>query len=317
METLKEIAKILKQCKSAVIFTHMRPDGDTIGSAMALSRALSFLEIRNEVLNEGEIPERFSYLSGVKEIKTAPSFDAECFICVDSSTEARLGLLRDVFLAGLKKKCTVNVDHHISNTRYAKYNFVRDRASNSENVAELIKELGVPITKEIAEFLMTGMVTDSGGFSHSDVNGDTFREAALCADGGAEVNAITYEVFKRQTKARAQMYAETISSLRFFLGDALAIALVTQEKLNRYGLKQDATEGIVDFALSIDSVEVSVCLMEAKRGQYKASFRSKGKVNVNEVARKFGGGGHIHQPGIELQKLRVKGFAHYPNLPVI
>ena len=87
METLKEIAKILKQCKSAVIFTHMRPDGDTIGSAMALSRALSFLEIRNEVLNEGEIPERFSYLSGVKEIKTAPSFDADCFICVDSSTE--------------------------------------------------------------------------------------------------------------------------------------------------------------------------------------------------------------------------------------
>ena len=300
METLKEIAKILKQCKSAVIFTHMRPDGDTIGSAMALSRALSFLEIRNEVLNEGEIPERFSYLSGVKEIKTAPSFDAECFICVDSSTEARLGLLRDDFLAGLKKKCTVNVDHHISNTRYAKYNFVRDRASNSENVAELIKELGVPITKEIAEFLMTGMVTDSGGFSHSDVNGDSFRAAGEMADAGADVNQISYETMKKQSRSRAQFFLKALSRLRFLLDDRFTAVVVSGELLDEFALDTDATEGLVDFGLTIDATEVSACFLEVRKGQYKISLRSKGKVNVNEVAGVFGGGGHILASGCVL-----------------
>ncbi len=301
MNTIAEIAAVIRKLKSALIFTHVRPDGDTVGCGIALSRALDLLGIRNQLLNEGEIPEKLSFLKGTEKFLREPVIDAEGYICVDTSDEARLGELQSVYANGVRKgKVTVNIDHHVANTRFAAYNFVRDRASNCENVAELIRALGVKEDGQISRALMTGMVTDSGGFSHSDVNGDTFREAALCADGGAEVNAITYEVFKRQTKARAQMYAETISSLRFFLGDALAIALVTQEKLNRYGLKQDATEGIVDFALSIDSVEVSVCLMEAKRGQYKASFRSKGKVNVNEVARKFGGGGHILASGCML-----------------
>ncbi|MDE6412248.1 MAG: bifunctional oligoribonuclease/PAP phosphatase NrnA [Clostridia bacterium] len=300
MTTLKEIAKILKQCKSAVIFTHTRPDGDTIGGAMALSRALSFCGIENEVLSDGEIPERFDYLDGVKEIKTSPSFDAECFICIDSSTESRLGLLRDTFLAGVKKKITVNVDHHISNTHYAKYNFVRDRASNCENILELIKELGAPITKEISEFLMTGMVTDSGGFSHNDVNGDSFRAAGEVADAGADVCKISYEVMKKQTRPRAQFYLKALSRLRFLLDDKLTAVVVPQALLDEFGLKPDATEGLVDFGLTIESTEVSTCFLEVKKGQYKVSFRSKGKVNVNEVAGVFGGGGHILASGCVL-----------------
>lgn len=300
MNSLKEIAKILKNQKSAAIFTHMRPDGDTIGSAVALSRALSLLGIENEILNEGEIPERYAYLNKVKEIRTAPSFDADCFICVDSSTESRLGLLRDVFLAGVKNKTTVNIDHHVSNTLYAKYNFVRDRSSNCENIAQLLKELGVGSDREIAEALMTGMITDSGGFSHSDVNGDSFRAAGEAVDAGADVNKIYYEAVKKQSRPRAQFYLKALSRLRFLLDDELTVVVVPQSLLNEFGLKSDATEGLVDFGLTIDSAQVSVCLLEVKSGQYKVSFRSKGKVNVNEVAGVFGGGGHILASGCML-----------------
>ncbi len=300
MNSLKEIANVLKKSKSAVIFTHMRPDGDAIGSAIALSRALSLLGIRNEVLNEGAVPDRFSYLGGVQEIKNAPTFDAELFICVDSSNESRLGMLRDTFLAGVKHKITVNVDHHISNTNYCKYNFVRDRASNCENIAELIKELGVTFTKEIAEALMTGMITDSGGFSHSDVNGDSFRAAGDVADAGADVNRIYYEAMKKQSRPRAQFFLKALSRLRFLLDDALTIVVVPQSLLNEFGLKSDATEGLVDFGLTIEKTEVSVCILEVKKGQYKVSFRSKGKVNVNETAGVFGGGGHILASGCVL-----------------
>ena len=301
MNTLQEIADVIKTLKSAVIFTHLRPDGDTLGSAMALSRALFMLGIRNEVVNEGDIPEKFLIFEGMDKIVKTPTLDAQGYICVDTSDEARLGYAQPVFLSGIKKgKVTVNVDHHISNTRFCKHNFVRGRASNCENIAELVRLLGVKPDKLLATYLMMGMVTDSGAFSHSDVNGDTFRAAAYAADAGADVSEITYQIFKKQTKARSQLYAEVISRLRYDLEDRLAVALVTQEILKKYGLKQDATEGIVDFALTVDTVEVSICLMEVKRGQYKASLRSKGSVNVNEIAGVFGGGGHILASGCML-----------------
>ena len=301
MNTLQEIADVIKTLNSAVIFTHLRPDGDTLGSAMALSRALFMLGIQNEVVNEGDIPEKFLIFEGMDKIVKTPTLDAQGYICVDTSDEARLGYAQPVFLSGAKKgKVTVNVDHHISNTRFCKHNFVRGRASNCENIAELVRLLGVKPDKLLATYLMMGMVTDSGAFSHSDVNGDTFRAAAYAADAGADVSEITYQIFKKQTKARSQLYAEVISRLRYDLEDRVAVALVTQDMLKKYGLKQDATEGIVDFALTVDTVEVSICLMEVKRGQYKASLRSKGSVNVNEVAGVFGGGGHILASGCML-----------------
>ena len=301
MNTIEEIAELIKRIKSAVIFTHTRPDGDTLGSAMALSRALFMLGIKSIIVNDGEISEKFLFLPLAQTIKRTPDLDAEAYICVDASDENRLGELQKTFLKGAAKgKITINIDHHISNTRYCRYNFVRERSSNCENMAQLIRALGVTPDEEIGNYLMTGMVTDSGGFSHSDVNGDTFREAAFAADAGADVKKITYELFSKQTKNRSKLYATVISSIRYLLDDRLAIALVTQDALKKYDCKQDATEGIVDFALSVDVVEVSICLMEVKKGQYKASFRSKGKVNVNQVAAKFGGGGHILASGCML-----------------
>ena len=301
MNTIQEIAGVLKRLKSAVIFTHMRPDGDTLGSALALSRALFMLNIPCTVVNEGEIPQKFLVIEGMDRIGKVPPPDAEGYICVDTSDEARLGLLQSAFQAGVKQgKVTVNIDHHVSNARFAAYNFVRSRASNCENIAELVRALGVTPDQLLATYLMTGMVTDSGAFSHSDVNGDTFRAAAYAADAGADVSFVTYEIFKKQTKARARLYAEVISALRYELDDALAVAVVSRRQLEKYALKQDATEGIVDFALTVAPVEVSVCLMEVRKGQYKASLRSKGAVNVNEVAGVFGGGGHVLASGCML-----------------
>ncbi|MDE6273752.1 MAG: bifunctional oligoribonuclease/PAP phosphatase NrnA [Clostridiales bacterium] len=300
MNTLHEIAAVIKTAESAVIFTHMRPDGDTVGSALALSRALSYLGIKNEVLSEGKIPETFACLKATQNIRRAPSFDAQMYICVDSSDPSRLGLLESVYNAGARKKITVNVDHHISNTRYAKYNFVRERSANCENMTELIELLGVPLDKELACELMAGLITDSGNFTHSDVKGDCFRIAAKLADAGADVNANGYELFRKRTKPRAELYAETVSRLRYLHDNRLVVAIVPQETLSRYALDSDATDGIVDFGLNVDTAEVSVCLLEVKKEQYKVSLRSKGRVNVNEVARTFGGGGHVLASGCML-----------------
>lgn len=300
MNSLTEIAGVLKNVKSALIFTHMRPDGDTIGGAMALSRALSALGVKTEVVNEAPVPEKYTFLSGVADIRTAPSLDAEALVLVDTSDSARLGALQQYYLSKAKKHVTVNLDHHISNTRYAQYNFVRERSSNCENIAELIRELGAPCDKLTADYLFMGMVTDSGGFSHSDVNGDTFRAAAYCADAGADVQRVTYEVYKKQSRNRAEFFLSVLQRLRFELGGKLAVVIVTQEDIRRFALDQSATEGLVDFGLSVDTVEISVCMLEMKKGQYKVSLRSQGKANVNEMARAYGGGGHVLAAGCML-----------------
>ena len=296
MNTVEEIASVLKRIKSAAIFLHMRPDGDTIGSGMALCRALSMCGISAHTVCESPIPAKFSFLKGTEEISQRPRGDEDAYIAVDVSATTRLGMLETDFLAA-RKKTTVNIDHHVSNTRFAAYNYVRERPSNAENVAALIRALGVRIEGEIANFLLLGMVTDSGCFSHSDVDGDTLRAAALCLDGGADVNRISFETMRRQSRARAELYAEVISHLRYLSDGKICAALVTCEMLARYGLDSSVTEGIVDFGLTVDGVEVSICLLEVRKGQYKASFRSKGKVDVNAVSRTFGGGGHTLAAG--------------------
>lgn len=297
MNTLEEIARVLKTLKSAVIFAHTRPDGDTLGSGMALCRALSSLGIRSEVVCDSEIPGRFFFLPCMKEIKKTPSFRADGYIATDASSESRLGLLEPVFTAAKKRAVTVNIDHHVSNTRFARYNFVRARASNCENTLELLSRMGIEPDPEIASCLMLGMITDSGSFSHEDVNGDTFRAAALAVDRGAKVSEIGYFGMRMQSKGKAAVYADAISRLRFLEGDKIAIAFVPASLLQKHGVGADATEGIVDFGLTVEGVEVSVCLLEIKKGQYRASFRSRGKVDVNAVAGTFGGGGHVRAAG--------------------
>lgn len=149
--TLEEIAERIKRAKSAVILTHMRPDGDAIGSALALSRALDVLGIENSVSDESDIPSNLSFLTGTEKIGKGFFKEADLYIAVDSADEQRLGALVDDFRAVSRKKDTVNIDHHVSNTRFAKYNYVRECSANCMNIAALVEKLGVPLDKELAD----------------------------------------------------------------------------------------------------------------------------------------------------------------------
>lgn len=299
MNTIEEIASRIRKLKSAAIFMHTRPDGDTVGSGLALSHALARLGIASQVACEGELPEKFLFLPGAEKITRTPSPDAEGLICVDVSDTGRLGELKEFYFRAAKRKPTFNIDHHISNARFAAYNYVRACSGNCENIAALIDVLGVPFDKDICSCLLAGLVTDSGSFSHDDVTGDTLRLAARCMDGGANIEHITYELMTKRSEARAKLYAETVSQVRYLLEGKLAVALIPSSALTRYGLKADATEGIVDFGRAVDTVEVSVCLLEIRKRQYQVSFRSK-TADVNAIARVFGGGGHVRASGCML-----------------
>ena len=144
------------------------------------------------------------------------------------------------------------------------------------------------------------LMTDSGSFTHSDVTAHTFSVAAQLRAAGADVREINYRMFACQKKQRALLFRRALANLRFALDDRLTFILVRSRDLEETGADRSMTEGFVDYPLTIDGVEVSVSLLEMKPGQYKASLRSKGKVNVNAVASAFGGGGHVLASGCML-----------------
>lgn len=293
---LSELSSKLKQEKSVALFCHIRPDGDTLGSALALSSALKNLGIRAQVFCDDVVPSRFFFLDAVKTIKRELDGEYSALVAIDCADSTRLGNFYDTFV---KHKNTYSIDHHVSNTRYAKVNYVLDNSSNCENVLSLIEELGVDIDKETATLLLMGIMTDTGNFKHKNVSANTMHSAGKMVEKGADVNSVHYHMFTKQSKERAKLFGQTMSKLRYFLDDRFAVATVRLNDLKDANALPEETEGFIDFVMGIETVEVGACIMELEKNKFKISFRSKG-ADVNAVAGTFGGGGHILASGCQI-----------------
>lgn len=287
----EEINKIFSVAKNVAVFCHARPDGDALGSGLALCAALENRGKKACMCCEDIPPEKFMFCQSFKKVKNQlPQGDYDLFVSVDCADVIRLGVFSKQFKNF--KKATVNIDHHITNDNFAKYNYVRECPATCEIITEFLLACGYEITKEIADLLMLGLITDSGNFVHRDVSEHTFEIAAILRARGADVSLINYNMFSRQTKARALLFGRVMSNIKFACGDKLAFIVISEKDMQECGADKSLTEGFVDFPLSVDGVEVAISILEFKKNQYKVSLRSKGDVNVNEIAVNFGGGGH-------------------------
>lgn len=297
--SLALICEQLKNAENIALFCHARPDGDALGSGLGLLVALRRNGKNAVMCCEDKPPEKFAFLPEMSfvscELPKDTAFDT--FISVDSSDPYRLGAFSSVFQSFKGK--TINIDHHISNKRFADLNYVIECSATCEIMPEIFDFAGFEIDEEIANLLMLGLICDSGNFTHNDVTEKTFYVASELRLKGADVNKINYNVFSRQTKTRALLFGKVLSCLRFALDDRLAFIVIPLDELKDVTDKS-ITEGFVDFPLTIDGVEVSVSMLEVKKRQYKISLRSKGTVNVNAVAATFGGGGHVLASGCML-----------------
>lgn len=314
-----EICEQLKEAKRIAVFCHTRPDGDALGAGMALTCALNNAGKFARMHCDDSVPEKYGFIDKMSEVTSKLSEDEsfDTFVCVDCADVNRIGSFANAFNSFKGRR--INIDHHISNKRFADFNCVTECPATCQLLTEIFLKAGFKIDKEIADLLMLGLITDSGNFTHSDVTAKTFETAAILRKFGADVNEINYQVFSRQTKMRALLFGKVISAIRFTLDDRLAYIIVPLDYLGKGETDGSITEGFVDYPLSIDGVEVAVSLLEFKKGQYKISLRSKGKVNVNAVAAKFGGGGHVLASGCmligELEEVIEKvTYAVYQNL---
>ena len=297
MKTVKELSLKLKKEKSVAIICHIRPDGDTLGSALALSHALNNLGIKAKVFCDDTVPSRFFFLKSANLVENALDGEFSAMLAIDCADISRLGSFYEKFL---RHKNTYSIDHHVSNTRYAKENLVIDNASNCENVLDLIEELNADITEEMANLLAMGMMTDTGNFRHKNVTPNTMLSVAKLLTKGADLNTIYYNMFSKQSKARAKLFGLVMSKIRYFLDDRFAVASIFESDILNCGAKPDETEGFIDFIMGIDGVEVGASILEIGKNKYKISFRSKG-TDVNQVASTFGGGGHVLASGCQIQ----------------
>ena len=291
---LDKIINIINSNNRFAIFAHISPDGDAIGSSLALYQGLIQLKKDVDVITD-EYSDSFNFLSNRDKIKKKGTGKYDVCIALDCATRDRLYDPNNSFD---NSNYTISIDHHSSNTFYANYNYVEDRSpAVCKTLVKIMKRLNINITKEIGEALMTGIITDSGGFRYDTVDDETFEIAAGMLDLGVNISKIYMTTFDLQTKPQFKLTTIATSRLKFVSDGRIAITYITMEDIKKTGAQVGDHEGIVNVGRNVKGVDVSIFLREDGDDIYKVSFRSNNEIDVSEIAKAFDGGGHSKAAG--------------------
>lgn len=294
---LDNIIDIINRAQKIGIFTHVSPDGDAIGSSLGLYLGLKQLKKDVEVITD-EYSRCFYFLPSQEEIKREGNKEYDLAIALDCANKARLF---DPMNSFDHSKVTIAIDHHASNTYFARYNYVEGHSpAVCKTLVQILKRLNVIINVEVGTCLMAGIITDSGGFRYNTVDDETFEFAAQMLDVGVNISDIYYRTFDVKTKAQFELSSIANSRLKFYCKDRVAVTYVTKEDLKKVKAMPGDHEGIVNVGRNIEGVEVSIFLREDIDGTYRVSFRSNDMVNVSDVAEVFDGGGHVRAAGCSI-----------------
>jgi len=293
--TLDNILEEIKKAETIVILTHETPDGDAIGSSLAMRLALKQLEKKADVI----IPEysrTFEFLPSAEEIKAKSQIDRyDLAISVDCSDLKRL--------AGAeyfeRAKTKIEIDHHSINSMFGDYNFVNPVApACCEILIGMFEYFGIEITPELGTCIITGIITDTGGFQYAGVTAETFEFAAELFRKGVNISNVYQKVLSTKTKAHFELSRIVSNRMEFFQDGKVVFTYMNLSDEKNVGAEEGDHEGLVEMGRNIEGVEVSIFIRE-KEGLngYKVSLRSKEYVNVADVALMLGGGGHVRAAG--------------------
>ena len=300
----------LKGQKVAVL-GHQRPDGDCIGSTVAAVRVLMSLGIEAIGLNRDPTPATLEAFVGETPMALAADFtaDGHVAVSVDCADFKRVGdRLNELF-----PEVALNVDHHISNMLYGKENLVIATAcATAEILAGFCLDNGYEVDAVTAQALYVGIATDTGQFRFPSTTPDTFEIARRLCECGANPSAAAHELYERESFAKIKLLQNFLDSLTMEFEDRVCVGLIENGVYGETGATIDDAEGLVDYARAIDGVEVGV-LIEDRAGAVKGSLRAKDpKYRVDQIAKKFGGGGHACAAGLNVENSSIKEF--YPQL---
>ena len=297
MSAPEELLQAIVDAKSILITTHVAPDGDAIGSALALKIALDRMGKGPRVGLSDPVPEFLRFLPEADSIETAECVGGpfDLALVLDCGSLDRVGKCENAVVSSRK---VANVDHHTTNTHFADINWVdSEAAATAQMAAGIIRDLGVEFDPDIAACLFAGLSTDTGSFRYSNTSADTFRVAAALVDAGARPWEIAQNIYDTKPYKSLSALAEAILGIQFSSGGLIASMEITAEMMERHGITESETEGFIGYARSIEGVEVAVAFREVEDGLIRIGFRSKEKVDVAEIAAEYGGGGHVRASG--------------------
>ncbi len=290
---VKECVALLKEYDNFLILSHRNPDGDTLGSAFALKRALDQLGKRSMVRCNDEIHPKFSYLWADLD-NSHIEFDK--IIAVDVADKKLLG---EEFCEKYGDNVFINIDHHLSNREYAENLLLEDRAAAAVVIYEVIRQLGVTITPEIASCVYTGLATDTGCFMYSNTTPTVHRIAAEVMAKGADYVMINRLMFETKTMAYVKLEQMAVASIEPYFDGKCAIMSVTREMFCQSGASSSECDGIAAIPRKIEGVKIAVTLRERHNGGFKVSMRTVEPYDAAKICSKFGGGGHHAAAGCE------------------
>lgn len=295
---LTKIKKLICENKNIALVGHIMPDGDTIGSCLALGYALESQGKNVELFCQDEIPDNLCFLKGCDKFHNEIISCNYCFdlvIALDCSDPERLGIFYKLLETSNQ---TINIDHHISNTKFALVNWVDPTAAATcELVYELIKNLNIPINMGIANAIYTGISTDTSNFSYSNTTSKTHIIAAELLETGVQPEEMSMNIYKNNSIERVKLISKAIDTIELHEDGCISTMEITRDMLIEVGVHEKESSGMVNYAKDIKGVELALLFKEQEDGQIKVSMRSKKIVDCNELASLFGGGGHARAAG--------------------
>ena len=292
---VKECVSLLKEFDNYLILSHRNPDGDTLGSAFALHRALSQLNKKSMVRCVDPMHKKYSYLwDGISN----EDIEYDKIIAVDVADPKLLG---EDFEKLYGDKVFLCIDHHLSNREYAENLLLEDRAAAAVIIYEVICQMGVEITPQIASCVYTGLATDTGCFMFANTSPTVHRIAAEVMEKGADYKSINRLMFETKTLSYLRLEQMAVSSIESYFDGQCALMTITRDMFRVSGSSSSECDGIASLPRKIEGVKVGVTIRERHNGNFKVSIRTVAPIDAAKICANFGGGGHANAAGCEFE----------------
>lgn len=291
---LQLIVREIRKRQRFVVTSHARPDGDAIGSSLAMAYALRLLGKDVRVVSRDPAPPPLMVFPGVPEIEVTDRVDDPG----DAVIVMECGDLKRPAIDGLERGYVINIDHHPGNTMYGALNWFDVSASAcGEMVFDLVQALGVPLTVDIATHVYVAVLTDTGSFHYSNITPRTFEICRLCIEAGVNPPQVARSVYDNNTLGRVKLFGAVLSRMQLDPSGRIATLWVTQSLAQESAATYEDTEGLINFPLTVKDIVAVVFFKENAPADWRVSLRSKGEIDINVIAKEFGGGGHKNASG--------------------
>jgi phosphoesterase RecJ-like protein len=297
MSSAAEVAAALRARQSFILTSHARPDGDAVGSQLALGLALETLGKTIRFIDHDPVPGPYAGFAGANRVEATPrtTARADAVVYLECSSSDRPEV------AGFEGQFAINIDHHAGNEMYGDVNwFDATAAACGEMVADVIDALGVPWSREIASHLYLAVATDTGGFRYGPMSARTFDVARRIALAGVDTAELSRTIFDSYGVGRVRLTGALLGTMELHEGGRLALLTLDDAMLSACGATMDDTEGLVNLPLGARDIAVVALLKQQGADRYRVSLRSKGAVDVREVATEWNGGGHHNAAGCSI-----------------